>query len=239
MFLNRVHRVRGYTFLKQPLAPGAVVVDLGANRGDFAAEMVRKFGCTAYAVEAVQEIYEQIPQSPSLTAYHVAIGGTDGTARIFLYGGLGCSIRSDYVPELGDRQEIVEQVSLATLFDRAGIGLVDLMKVDIEGAEIEMFESASDDQLRAVAQLTVEFHDFLYPDLVAPVGAIKRRLCGLGFAEIKFTRNNADVLFVNRNRLSLSALEEAHLQWIVRYRERVRIRIRRHLLGKRDQNDDQ
>jgi FkbM family methyltransferase len=232
MILFRVYRVRGHTFLRQALKPGSVVVDLGANRGDFAAEMVRRFGCTAYAVEPVREIYEQIPRSSSLTAYHAAVGGADGAARIFLYGGLGSSIRSDFVPQLGDRQETVEQLTLATLFARAGIGRVDLMKVDIEGAEIEMFDSASDDQLGAVAQITVEFHDFIYPDLAAPVEAIKRRLCGLGFAAIKFTRNNADVLFINRSRLALSTLEEAHLRWVVRYREGALRRVQRYLPGR-------
>jgi FkbM family methyltransferase len=239
MNLRRVQRIRGHTFLEQALPPGAVVVDLGANRGDFSAELVNRFGCTAYAVEPVQEMYQRIPQSTSLTAYLAAMGGADGIANIFLFGGLGSSVRGDFAPQLGDHQESVEQLTLGSLFARAGIRRVDLMKVDIEGAEIEMFESASDEQLRGIAQLTVEFHDFIYPELVAPVESIKRRLCGLGFAMIRFSVTNADVLFVNRIRLPLSALDEAHLRWVVRYRDGLIRRAKRYLPSGRQLHADE
>jgi FkbM family methyltransferase len=233
MDFGRVHRVRGHTFFGRGLGPGSVVVDLGANQGDFSTQMINRFGCTVYAVEPVEEIYGQIPKSPSLTAYRAAMGGADGTANIFIYGGLGSSIMGNFASQVSDHQETVEQLSLATLFARGGIERVDLMKVDIEGAEVQMFASASDEHLSSIVQLTVEFHDFIYSELTASVEAIKRRLCGLGFAMIKFSVSNADVLFVNRVGLPLTMREEAYVRWVVRYREGALRRLRRHLPGGR------
>ncbi len=231
MNFDQVDRVRGHTFLGCALGPGSVVVDLGANQGCFSAELIKRFGCKVYAVEPVEEMFRQIPKDPSLTAYRAAMGGADGTANIFLYGGLGSSIMGSFAPQLGDRRETVEQLSLSGLFERAGIERVDLMKVDIEGAEVQMFASASDEQLRSVAQLTVEFHDFVYPELGESVEAVKRRLCALGLAMIKFSVNNADILFVNRDRLALTTRQEAYLRWVVRYREGVLRKVRRQLRG--------
>jgi hypothetical protein len=83
-----------------------------------------------------------------------------------------------------------------------GIDHIDLMKVDIEGSEIERFDTISDDLLDRIDQMTVEFHDFLPEyELAAKVRATLDRLIGLGWLSIVFSRrDHSDVLLINRKK---------------------------------------
>lgn len=70
-------------------------------------------------------------------------------------------------------------VSMATLFKEAGIGpQIDLLKVDIEGGEAELF-SKNLAWLDGVQNIIVEFH----PDII-DVGPITRAICSRGFRHI-------------------------------------------------------
>src|SRR5262249_10347793 len=72
-------------------------------------------------------------------------------------------------------------------------------KLDIEGAELAVFDSCGDEFLRSVGQITVEFHEWAGVGTVADVRRIVRRLERLGFFVFSFGRNvYLDVLFINR-----------------------------------------
>lgn len=73
----------------------------------------------------------------------------------------------------------VKATTLQALYDRYFSGeLIDICKVDIEGAEYDVFSSSDDDLLRKIRYLIVEFHD-------APrTPAVIKRLLNLGFSEI-------------------------------------------------------
>jgi hypothetical protein len=78
---------------------------------------------------------------------------------------------------------------------------VDLLKVDIEGAEIEMLTTANATLLQAIGQITVEFHgDSIFGfGLHREVERAIDRLKGLGFVVLNFCRPmRTDVLFVSR-----------------------------------------
>lgn len=94
---------------------------------------------------------------------------------------------------------------------------VDLCKVDIEGAEIEMLLGASKQTLLKMQQITIEFHDFLDPALVPYVQSVMRRLCHeLKFRRIRLSRGNQDVLLLNP-RFNISPWELALARGPVKY----------------------
>jgi hypothetical protein len=74
---------------------------------------------------------------------------------------------------------------------------VDLIKMDIEGAELDVLESAPTELLQSIRQLTIEFHEFVYPQSRARIEALKKRFRHLGFWVVDFSRTNYDVLFVH------------------------------------------
>jgi FkbM family methyltransferase len=58
---------------------------------------------------------------------------------------------------------------LATLLDLAGFQEVDILKVDIEGAELELFSGGMDDCLDRVKMIIIETHDRFRPGSEAAV----------------------------------------------------------------------
>ena len=97
----------------------------------------------------------------------------------------------------------VEGLSLDEFLKMESIPQIDLLKVDIEGAEIEVFNSCSDAILRSIDQITVEFHEWVGGSSKTEVKDVVSRLQALGFFVFKLSRANfSDVLFVHRRHMS-------------------------------------
>jgi FkbM family methyltransferase len=191
----RVATVALHSFVADWLGPGSVVVDLGVNEGSFSMYMIDALGCSVYGAEPVPDLSERLPSHPRLCVEPVAIAGSD--AEIDLY------VNPSRCASLGLVEQGAERIRVAAwtldhFFDRFDIQLVDLLKVDTEGAEIPIFDSASDELLLRCQQITVEFHDFLDETLASDVTRVCRRLEGIGFDRINFSKfTRGDVLFIN------------------------------------------
>jgi FkbM family methyltransferase len=61
--------------------------------------------------------------------------------------------------------EKVNALTLEMFLRQNAISRVDLLKMDIEGSEIDVFEGATDEDLQRVDQFTIEFHSRIYPDI--------------------------------------------------------------------------
>jgi len=92
-------------------------------------------------------------------------------------------------------------------------------EVDIEGSEVELFETLPSYILDRIDQVTVAFHDFKPEfELTAKVRAALNRLIGLGWLPIVFSRrDNSDVLLINQKNLELNSLQFAYLKYAARY----------------------
>ena len=204
--------IHEHTFLPRALGPGSVVLDLGANAGAFSAAMIRRFGCTCHAVEANPAMADQIPALPRLTVHRHAMGGAEGQATFHVGADpLASSLlpidSSDYTGTL-----TVPVVTLGALMEREGLDRIDLLKADIEGAELAMFEACSDRDLLRVDQITTEFHDFNGTTPAAGVRRVLDRFRDLGFEVYrKSQRTYCDVLALQPDRLGVSAAE---LAWV-------------------------
>lgn len=195
----KIRNQLGHTYYAGDLNSDSVVVDLGANRGEFSKNLTAAHGCKCYAVEPVKVLFEKIPQMDRLSRYNIALGDKDGPVNFY---------PSDN-PEAGTiflttstktRPIVVEGRRFTSFLKENGLASVDLLKVDIEGAEGPLFDSTPDETLRDIKQITVEFHDFLEGVInPAKVRAIVRRLESLGFLYVDFTggQNHSDCLFIN------------------------------------------
>jgi len=191
-----IERIENHSFFSDPLGPGSVVLDLGLNRGVFAVEVIKRFKSRVIGLEPAPDLFMNLPASPLLEAHNMAIG--DSPNVVLSLNESSCSSAHPSLKEPEARQIEVAGISLDSLLDAEELSVIALGKVDIEGAEIDMFLGASDSALLAFRQLTVEFHDFLDPALAASVDKVIRRLCtGLGFRRIEFSRGREDVLFLN------------------------------------------
>jgi FkbM family methyltransferase len=219
--LLQILTLRGHTFLPGPLGPSSVVVDLGSNRGEFAQQVRACFGCRVIAVEANPRLFPQVRGVQGVEAFNFAVSGRNGEATFhFSEESEAGAITSGIVRATGEAMKVPTR-TLASLLDDAKITHVDLLKVDIEGAEVEVFDSLSDAELGRVDQITLEFHDFC--NLVAPaeVKRIADRLRNLGFDGIRFggwdkRSKNLNWLFVRRGLRRAGWLRRSHVKFLIR-----------------------
>lgn len=204
----------------------STVVDLGANAGDFCHDMIGRFGCRVVSLEAMPHLAEAITPHPRLSLFNEAIAATTGTIQINRYEKRCASLFGPMEGETPISVTTVKSVSLGDLIAREGLRIVDLLKVDIEGAELGMFDAATDKDLLSCKQITVEFHDFLYPETHEHVEKVKARLASLGFQIVSYSLDNTDVLFVNPT-TGVSALGLLWQRTVVKYGRGIFRRLKR------------
>jgi FkbM family methyltransferase len=172
----------------------STVVDLGMSDGNFARAMVSRFGCRVYGLEPEPFLFAALPDIDRVVTEQAAVCPTDEPVTLHINRTQCASVLFD----AADTSVTVAGTTLKSFLNRHAISTVDLLKMDIEGAEFDVLASTSDLDLLRIRQLTIEFHDFLDSSLLPRVRITDQRLRRLGFRRIKFTLfTNGDVLYVH------------------------------------------
>jgi FkbM family methyltransferase len=136
---------------------GGVVIDIGANIGSFSL-YAAYHGATVYAIEPEPHNLEALKKNiklnnkeDSVYVCPYAISDYKGTAVISDEGG-GATIVDD-----GIFGAEVEVMPLNNFFDLYHIKEVDVLKIDVEGAEPEIILGASKENLQKCKYITMEF----------------------------------------------------------------------------------
>jgi len=154
---------------------GWTVLDVGAFIGLWA---LRAYAATGGRGRVIA--LEPNPRACALCAFNLHINGAEsaqvlpfalsassGEATLYVpeYE-VNASLREDYARLFGDelREVRVRTVTPEQLLRRLGVKRVDLMKVDVEGHELDVFSAFSRDAAARVKRLVVEVHT----DIVSP-----------------------------------------------------------------------
>jgi FkbM family methyltransferase len=195
----------------------SVVVDLGANEGNFSLAIAREFGSACHAVEPDPAIFARIPPEDRIKKYCLAIGGTEGRVRFSVAESSLASRVVEGADESGQTID-VEQMTVAGFVRRFHVTGIDVLKMDIEGAEVAAIDACEDDLLRAIRQITIEIHDFCGLVSPAEVERVLARLKRLGFTCVRMSRvGHQDTWCINRRLCRISDLEIAFVRFFVRY----------------------
>lgn len=159
--LNEIYRERVYDIPGVELAGCRTIVDLGANVGVFALYASSQspnatIHCFEPATATFAELQVNIKANrANAVAYRAAISKACGSARLYHAG-----TAAEWSLSGGSEGicEEVECIDLARLIDLVERRPIDFMKVDVEGAELDLLENASDRQLRLIGALSVEWH---------------------------------------------------------------------------------
>lgn len=233
----KIYRVCGHTFIGDRLNSASVVFDFGMNKGAFATTLARLFDCRLFGAEAHPQLFEGLPRLPKLTARNVAISGGPGEVQLSVYKDYCASMVFRSLENDASMASIpIPTISFSEFTEWAGTSHVTLLKCDIEGAELAMFNAATDGELSSVEQISVEFHDFLDPTQRPLVDAIIARLRGLSFWGLDFSRNRMDMLFVNQRLLRLKKTQQVQL-YLTKYSRGI-FRILARSLGLKDSGND-
>ncbi len=165
-----------------------VVIDCGANVGDMTAVMAEA-GATVHAFEpnphACVVLREKFQSNPRVHIQEAAVHVSNGTLRLYLhenssqdevYWSNGSSLLADK-PNVS-KESFVEArtIDLAAFID-ALPGRVRLIKMDIEGAEVEVLRRLIDaGSLDKVDSLFVETHEKKMPWLAPVTAKLKAEL---------------------------------------------------------------
>lgn len=133
-------------------APGALVVDLGANSGLFTLLCARA-GADVIAVEAQSGFQE-------LIARHLVANDCADRVRIvhgLVGAGTGVFARADRLRGASHYRLPPPRIGMAGLVESLGARRVDLLKIDIEGSEFGLLEGEPD-WLRRIRRISMEVH---------------------------------------------------------------------------------
>jgi FkbM family methyltransferase len=154
-----ITRIMSHSFLADLLPRDAVVIDLGANRGTFSAEVNSRFGWRCAAVEPNPEMFKQIPRREGIVAINAAVASVDGPVTLNLAENPESSSLLALPLDASRGQVSVQGLTLQSVCKFAGVERVDLLKMDIEGAEIDLLRSLPASELSQIRQITIEFHE--------------------------------------------------------------------------------
>jgi FkbM family methyltransferase len=210
--------IRDHTLFTNCLHPGAVVIDLGAHKGEFSQSITERFGVTCVAVEANPSLASSIPERPRVDVLNVAITETDGSVEFHVDEDKreASSVYRSAVPDQSRLTQRVDGLSFGSMLSRIDEDTVALVKVDIEGAEIPLLLKTPDEHLSRVAQFSVEFHDFIGLGTREDIASVRERMSKLGFRSIRFSRTNQNWLFFQPALCELKPAEAPLTKWVVR-----------------------
>jgi FkbM family methyltransferase len=186
------------------LAKQAVIADFGAHRGEFFAAVKAEYPVSrALLIEADPAFAESLKATFGNEAdvLHAAlVGGNNKGPTIFTRSTNPES--SSIVSERVAVYDIANQVKVPTADFAEALrllgGHVDLVKLDIEAAEVEVLRAARPSDLAACCQLTVEFHDNMQPVTRRDVNRLFQRMRCEGYGIVNANWPYVDdVCFVN------------------------------------------
>lgn len=155
-----------YRLKNIPFSP-RVIIDAGANIGLSALYFSSQFPSgKIYALEPFKENYDLLvkntKQHSQIVPLHTALWRESKSLAVSDAGGgfWGVQVRESELQQ----NEGIKSVSIESLMRQFNIDEIDILKMDIEGAEREVFSANYEYWLPRVKILIIELHDFIYRD---------------------------------------------------------------------------
>lgn len=180
------------------LSANDLAIDLGANAGDFTERMAQT-GADVIAFEpdphAFSGLLARFEDMPNVRLVNAAAAAQSGRLELYRHVDFarspdhystGSSLLKDKSRMSNQDAVEVEVVDFAAFVEDLGRN-VSLLKVDIEGAEVELFECLlASPASRLVGTVFVETHERVLPQLAARTRALKHKTRALAQPQINW-----------------------------------------------------
>ncbi|MBX4206187.1 FkbM family methyltransferase [Candidatus Parcubacteria bacterium] len=190
-------RVRDWKYNKlfSRLAPGEVAIDCGANVGKFTTKMAKP-GVTVYAFEpdphAFKVLESKFKDNTGVVLMNKAVSARAGRGKLYFdkrssADEVAWSIRSTLLAEKPNMDlkaffevEIIDLAEFIQGIEKP----IGLMKMDIEGAEVDVLNKLIDLGLtKRIRNIVVETHE-RFPTLAEPTAKLRERIRREGISNI-------------------------------------------------------
>lgn len=183
-------------YVKQKIKPGSIIIDCGANVGNVSSSLIHT-GAKLYCFEphplAFEVLRQRFANNPDVKVFNSAVGTYAHTAKLYKHvesskDELKYSTGSSLV-------ELKNNIDNNEYYEVDVINLVDfinslqkkvfLIKIDIEGAEIELLNRFIDEGTYKKADyIFVETHEKVIPGIEMPTKELKSRIRQLKIGNI-------------------------------------------------------
>ena len=158
------------------LGPESLVFDVGGYRGDFASEIYERYKCQIWIFEPVLSFHNfmesRFKENEKIRLFNLGLDRETRTTSI----SMGMD-RSSYERDLGEEKfEEVHLKNVVEFIKENSVLHIDLMKINIEGAEYELLDKLLESELhKIITNIQIQFHDFV-PFAKARRDAIREKL---------------------------------------------------------------
>lgn len=171
------HQANGDATLRltYPLTPDSVVYDLGGYKGQWASDIYSKYRCKVFIFEPMPAFYDNIKNrfksNSDIKVFPFGLASKTSEALLTIAGDASSLHSGGDLPT-----EKIYLRNVVDFFSEHNHSEIDLMKMNIEGAEYDLLPALCDhDFICRVKNLQVQFHDNL-PDARTRVANIRAKL---------------------------------------------------------------
>jgi FkbM family methyltransferase len=169
------------------IEPNDVVLDIGSNVGIFAHRAETRGASKVICFEPITPTYNCLIKNIGLNTitYKNAVGGSSGVDKFLIHTdftntGGGTTLTQDHNSHLSNivYTEKVFKIDINDIFSL--YDKIDFMKIDIEGGEVDVLSSITDENLQSLRCLSAEFHN-TYEEFIQFENTFRNRMYNLGF----------------------------------------------------------
>lgn len=140
------------------------IIDAGANIGLTSIFLAHKFPLSKIiSIEPETQNFDLLQRNTAtlsnVYSLKKALWITDGKIAL----SKSSSNDSHQIKEMEENSELVNSITLKTILNEYNPGTIDILKMDVEGAEKEIFSVDTENWLPRVAVLIIELHDRIKP----------------------------------------------------------------------------
>ena len=177
------------------------VLDIGANVGLWTKYILnrnaKKVFCFEPNKKALDHLKYGLRNDKNATVIEKAVYKENATLKFYINE--DNSLTSSVLPESGHSPSYdVDAISLESAINLTGEDKIDLVKIDIEGAEFDIIENLPQHVFDRIDSFLIEYHDFYFNEGMAKVDALEKQLETAGYTIHRSTIPKVKYVFASR-----------------------------------------